>query len=215
MQFLYNGVMTEIEERCREMGIIEEDLIRFKKSPLYKYRRENSYLPVLGEGSLAAEIMFVGEAPGKSEAISGKPFCGRSGKLLDELLNSAGIKREEVYITNIVKDRPPENRDPTPEEKELYAPFLDRQIEIIKPKVIATLGRHSMEYLMRRFGLETELQPISVAHGKAFETKVAYGKIFVVALYHPAVAIYNRKQKEILVKDIKIIKRLFSKNKSK
>lgn len=194
------------------MDEIYNELLKFKKSPLYKYRVENRYSPVVGEGSLTAKIMFVGEAPGRKEAESGRPFCGPSGKLLDELLISVKLARKDVYITNIVKDRPPENRDPTPEEKDLYAPFLDRQIAIIKPKIVAALGRHSMEYLMTHFGLESKLLPISQAHGKAFEAEADYGKIFIVALYHPAVAIYNRKQKETLIKDFKIMKKLANKN---
>jgi uracil-DNA glycosylase family 4 len=198
--------MTEAEKRKFELNKVNEELLVFKKSPLYKYRTENNYLPVPGEGSHFAKIMFVGEAPGRKEAESGRPFCGASGRLLDELLKSIKISREDVYITNIVKDRPPENRDPTPEEKELYAPYLDRQISIIKPKIVATLGRHSMEYVMRHFGLESKLEPISQAHGKAFEVDANYGKILVVALYHPAVAIYNRKQKETLIKDFKILR---------
>jgi uracil-DNA glycosylase family 4 len=116
---------------------------------------------VIGEGSHFADIMFVGEAPGKNEAIQGRPFVGASGKFLNELLLGVGIKREDVYITNIVKDRPPENRDPTPEEIEMYGPFLDRQIDIIQPKVIATLGRFSMVYIMKKFGLDFEIEPIS------------------------------------------------------
>lgn len=200
--------MTDAEKRMAALKQIKDELLDFKKSPLYKYRTENKYFPVIGEGSHFASIMFVGEAPGRNEAEKGRPFCGASGKLLDELLKSAGLAREEVYITNIVKDRPPENRDPTPEEKELYSPFLDRQITIIKPKVIAALGRHSMEYIMRHFGLESKLEPISQAHGKNFEAKASYGPVSVVALYHPAVAIYNRNQKETLVHDFKIMKRL-------
>ncbi len=105
--------------------------------------------------------MFVGEAPGKNEALTGKPFCGAAGKILDELLATVGINRADIYITNIVKDRPPENRDPSPAEIESYGPFLDRQIEIIRPKVIATLGRYSMVYIMNRLGLGSELVPIS------------------------------------------------------
>ncbi len=193
------------------MDEIYKQLLKFKKSPLYTYRTENKYLPVVGEGSLEAKIMFVGEAPGRKEAESGRPFCGASGKLLDELLKSASLSREEVYITNIVKDRPPENRDPTEEEKDLYAPFLDRQIAIIKPRIVAALGRHAMDYLMRHFGLGSQIEPISVAHGKAFEVEARYGTASVVALYHPAVAIYNRKQKDTLIKDFKIIKRLSKK----
>ena len=200
--------MIDKEEREQALREIKDEILVLKKSPLYKYRTENKYFPVIGEGSHFAKIMFIGEAPGRNEAEKGRPFCGASGKLLDELLSSAEIKREEVYITNIVKDRPPENRDPTPAEKELYAPFLDRQIEIIQPKVIATLGRHSMEYIMIHFGLEAKLEPISKAHGKAFEAKASYGKVGIVALYHPAVAIYNRNQKETLVKDFKILKKI-------
>ncbi len=200
--------MIETEKRLIAMKKIGDELLLFKKSPLYKFRKDNKYFPVVGEGSHAAKIMFVGEAPGQNEAISGRPFCGRSGALLDELLKSVNIKREDVYITNIVKDRPPENRDPTPEEKALYAPFLDRQIDIIKPKVVATLGRHSMEYIMARFDLGKNIEPIGQIHGKVFEAKLSYGQVYVVALYHPAVAIYNVRQKPTLIKDFKVIRKL-------
>ncbi len=200
--------MTELEKRSVAMEKVRDELLVFKKSPLYKFRQDNKYFPVLGEGSHLAKIMFVGEAPGQNEAIQGRPFCGRSGMLLDELLKSAGIKREDVYITNIVKDRPPENRDPIAEEKALYAPFLDRQIEIIKPKVVATLGRHAMEYIMDRFGLGASMEPISKAHGKVFEAELSYGQVYVVSLYHPAVAIYNANKKPILIKDFRVIKKL-------
>src|SRR3989344_3154560 len=134
------------EDRFEEMRKIRDELLGFKKSPLYKYRLENKYFPVVGEGSHNAHIMFIGEAPGKNEAETARPFCGKSGKILDEMLESINLNRSDVYITNIVKDRPPENRDPTEAEIKLYAPYLDRQINIIQPKVIATLGRYSMSY---------------------------------------------------------------------
>ena len=105
-----------------------------------------------------------------------------------------------------MKDRPPENRDPLPSEIEVYGPFLDRQIEIIQPKVIATLGRYSMNYIMNKFDLSFELEPISRAHGKAFKGKAIYGEIDIVALYHPAAAIYNQHLKETLKKDFEILK---------
>lgn len=203
--------MRELEKRKKLLEDINTELFLLKKSPLYKYRKDNNYLPVVGEGSLNASIMFVGEAPGRKEAETGRPFCGASGKLLDELLKTIKLSRESVYITNIVKDRPPENRDPTPEEKDLYAPYLDRQISIIKPTLVAALGRHSMEYVMRRFGLESKILPISQAHGKSFEVSAEHGKIIIVALYHPAVAIYNRKQKDTLIKDFKIIRKIIKK----
>ncbi|KKQ83203.1 MAG: hypothetical protein UT07_C0008G0010 [Parcubacteria group bacterium GW2011_GWB1_38_8] len=124
--------------------------------------------------------------------------------MLDELLVSAGIERKDVYVTNIVKDRPPGNRDPLPDEIEIYAPFLDRQIEIIKPKVIATLGRFSMQYVMSRYGLEFELDSISKLHGKVFTTD----KFKVVPLYHPAAAIYNQHLLDTLKEDFKVLKNL-------
>ena len=172
---------------------------------LAKYRTENDYLPVIGEGSHDTRIMLIGEAPGKNEAKTGRPFCGAAGKILDTLLEGVGILREEVYITNIVKDRPPENRDPLPSEIEFYAPFLDRQIEIIQPEVLATLGRFSMEYIMRRFGLAAELEPISRAHGKAYDAQASYGPIKIVPLYHPAAAIYNQSLKPVLAKDFAVL----------
>lgn len=197
-----------------EMKKIKEELLNFKESSLYKERVENGAFPVIGEGSHDAKILFIGEAPGKNEAATGRPFCGVSGKILDELLAHINVERKDVYITNIVKDRPTNNRDPKPEEIELYTPFLDRQIAIIQPKVIATLGRFSMEYIMRRFGLEDELQPISTIHGKMFKIPKndLIGKtkedIFLVPLYHPAVAVYNRTTLPDLRKDFEILVKL-------
>ena len=121
-------------------------------------------------------------------------------------MNWAGIKRQDVYVTNIVKDRPPFNRDPLPEEISVYGPFLDRQVEIIRPKVIATLGRFSMDYIMRKFELVHLLQSISKIHGKVFEAETSYGKIKVVPLYHPAVAVYNANSKDELKKDFQVLK---------
>jgi DNA polymerase len=152
--------------------------------------------------------MFVGEAPGEHESKQGRPFVGRSGQFLNELLEGVGIKREDVYITNIVKDRPPKNRDPRPDEIELYAPFLDRQIAIIKPKVIATLGRFSMQYVMNRYGLDFEIGPISQLHGKVFDTEVEGQKVKVVPLYHPAVALYDGSKRGELAEDFKVLEGL-------
>ena len=189
------------------MKKIRDELLAFKESPLFEYRTENKYFPVIGEGSHDARIMFVGEAPGKNEAKTGKPFCGASGKFLNYLIESIGLARDKVYITNIVKDRPEENRDPTLDEIALYGPFLDRQIEIIQPKVIATLGRISMAYIMKKFELDLELEPISKIHGKAFETKASYGPLKIVTLYHPAAALYNSSMREVLKKDFEVLKK--------
>lgn len=192
--------------RTDHLREIRDEIWILTKSPLFEYRKKNNYYPVIGEGNHYADIMFIGEAPGKNEAETARPFCGAAGKILDELLESTGLNREEVYITNVVKDRPPANRDPLPEEIEIYGPFLDRQIDIIKPKIIATLGRFSMRYIMKKFGIEDRLQPISKIHGQVFKTEASYGKIKIIPLFHPAVTIYNPRTKDELKKDFKTLK---------
>ncbi len=199
---------VEIEKRREEMRKVKDDVLNLKESPLYQERIKNKVHPVIGEGSHFSYIMFIGEAPGKNEAATGKPFCGASGRILDELLASINLPRTEVYVTNIVKDRPTDNRDPLPDEIKLYGPFLDRQIEIIKPKVIATLGRFSMVYIMKKFGLDSELEPISKIHGRSFEANTSYGTVKIVPLYHPAVALYNGSTKAELMKDFKVLANL-------
>jgi uracil-DNA glycosylase family 4 len=195
-----------------QMKAIRDELLVFTRSPLFEYRTANKYFPVVGEGSHDAAIMFVGEAPGLNEAKTGRPFCGAAGKFLTELIESIGLKREQVYITNVVKDRPPENRDPTPEEIALYSPFLDRQVRIIKPKVIVTLGRHSMGYVMKRYDLDFEIEPISKIHGKSFQT-VFFNEnnepqqLTIVTLYHPASALYNGGMRDTHMKDFEILKK--------
>lgn len=216
------------KSKMDQMRKIRDEILNFKKSPLYKERIENNMFPVIGEGSHDAKIMFIGEAPGKNEAKTGRPFCGASGKILDELLLHIKISRKDIYITNIVKDRPTNNRDPNSEEIKIYAPFLDRQISIIKPQVIATLGRFSMEYIMKKFGLENKLDIISRIHGKVFSAQISdlnsefknithnddlktensSHKIKIIPLYHPAVAVYNRTNLPDLKKDFEILKRL-------
>ncbi|MEK7519996.1 MAG: uracil-DNA glycosylase [Patescibacteria group bacterium] len=133
---------------------------------------------VFGEGDVDAAVMFIGEAPGFHEDKLGRPFVGRAGKLLDELLKSVGWPREGVYITNIVKRRPPENRDPTPEEIESYKPYLTRQIELLNPKMIVTLGRFSMNYFL-------PLAKISRDRG----TPAWVNSQLIVPVYHPAAAL--------------------------
>lgn len=199
-----------IEKQKELMEEVEKDVLNLKNSALADERRENKTLPVIGEGRLDADILFIGEAPGKNEAETGKPFCGRSGQILNELMESVDLNRESVYITNIVKDRPPKNRDPLPEEIEMYVPFLDKQIEIIEPKIIATLGRFAGGYIMKHFGLEDKIEPINVSHGSIHHTKAKFGAIIVVPLYHPAASIYNQKLKETLFEDFKKIDSLLN-----
>jgi len=190
------------------MKKIKDEILDLKNSPLYTYRTTNRYFPVIGEGSHDAKIMFVGEAPGRNEAKTGRPFCGTAGKVLDELLTHVDIKRESVYITNIVKDRPQENRDPTPKEIEIYGPFLDRQVEILQPKIIVALGRYSMGYIMQKFGLGEKMEAISKMHGRSFDAEASYGPIKVVCLYHPCVAVYNPNRLDELKKDFEVLKKI-------
>lgn len=192
--------------KTEQMRMIRDEVLALTTSPLYEYRTAEKNLPVIGEGDHDAAIMFVGEAPGRNEAKQGRPFVGAAGKILDRLLASASILRDTVYITNIIKDRPPENRDPLPEEIVVYGPFLDRQIEIIKPKVIATLGRYAMHYIMEHRGLIALLEPISRAHGKSYKTVASYGEITIIPLYHPAVAVYNMNSYSDLEKDFHVLK---------
>jgi len=195
-----------VDNRDELLLTIKNEVLNLKESPLCVERIKNGVFPVIGEGSHQAKIMFVGEAPGKNEAATGRPFAGAAGKILDELLVSVGINRPEVYITNIVKDRPPLNRDPLPEEIAVYGPFLNRQIDIIQPRVIATLGRFSMEYIIRMFGLEKELKTITQMHGTSVTAQASYGPVNIVAFYHPAASIYNQQLKETLFDDFKILK---------
>ncbi len=154
---------------------------------------------VSGEGSASAEIMFIGEGPGKKEDELGRPFVGAAGKFLDEMLSAIEMKREEVYIANIVKCRPPNNRDPLLEEIEMCWPWLMEQIKLIDPKIIVTLGRHSMEKFLPD-------RKISEIHGQAFRRAMPeIGRRVFYALYHPAAALYNGSMRKTLIKDFKRI----------
>lgn len=154
---------------------------------------------VMGDGNPDADIVFIGEAPGKKEDEQGLPFVGAAGKFLNEMLASAGMERSDVYITNIVKYRPPNNRDPLPDEKAVFLPYLLRQLEIIDPKAIITLGRHSMEYFLPS-------AKISQIHGQAVRKKVIYHdktehEWLIIPLYHPAAALYNGGMRQTLIDD--------------
>jgi uracil-DNA glycosylase len=145
---------------------------------------------VFGNGNPDAEVVFIGEAPGKNEDEQGLPFVGAAGKFLNEMLSGIGMSRSDVYITNIVKYRPPGNRDPQPEEKAAFLPFLKAQLEVIKPKLVAPLGRHSMSSLLP--GLQ-----ISQCHGQA---KRYQGQVYL-PLFHPATALYNGSMRATLIED--------------
>jgi uracil-DNA glycosylase family 4 len=152
---------------------------------------------VPGEGPEDAEIMFIGEAPGYHENRLGRPFVGAAGKFLEELLASINMRREDVYICNVVKCRPPNNRDPLPNEIEACRPYLDRQIELIRPRLIATLGRYSMA---RYFSKAT----ISKIHGQP----ARFGDLIVVPFFHPAAALHQPKYRADIERDILKIPRI-------
>jgi len=198
--------MTATPEQTEKMRAIRDEIVELTESPLYEYRTSNGYFPVIGEGSHDARIMFIGEAPGENEAKTGRPFCGASGRVLDEMLASIDLDRKSVYVTNIVKDRPPKNRDPQRDEIDLYAPFLDRQIDIIQPDVIATLGRFSMVWILERFGSEKSKQKISQLHGQLIPVTAGFGDVMVIPLFHPAAALYRADQKQTLFDDFQILK---------
>lgn len=156
--------------------------------------REGATQLVFAEGSPDAEVVFIGEAPGKNEDEQGIPFVGAAGKFLNEMLESIGLKREDIYITNIVKYRPPNNRDPLPEEKKAFWPYLVRQLNVIKPKLIVTLGRHSMEYFLPN-------QKIGQIHGEPKRIQLGEVRQVILPLYHPAAALYNGGQRQMLMDD--------------
>ena len=161
---------------------------------------------VFGNGNANTSVVFIGEAPGKNEDVQGMPFVGAAGKFLEEMLASIGMKREDIYITNIVKYRPPNNRDPEPSEKEACNEWLINELKIIDPKLIVFLGRHSMT----RFFPE---EKISEIHGKLLIKNIPEldKKQAFLPLYHPAAALYNGGMRETLIKDFKKISKALEK----
>ncbi len=182
--------MTSLEEIAGKIELCQ-------KCPLYKTRNK----PVPGEGPSDARVMLVGEAPGRNEDLTGRPFVGQAGKFLDQLLGLAGLSREEVFIGNVVKCRPPGNRDPLPMEIEACSPWLDMQFQVISPIVVVTLGRFSMRHFQDRFQLAQD--SISKVHGRPtrIDTLVWHG--WLVPMYHPAAGLYRGEVKEKIVEDWK------------
>jgi DNA polymerase len=155
---------------------------------------------VFGVGNPTAEVMFVGEAPGKQEDLGAEPFIGAAGQYLNKLLALAGLKREEIYIANVLKCRPPENRDPRPEEIEVCTPFLRDQVRVINPEILVTLGNFST-----RFILKTD-RGITGLRGQVHIT----GRFSVLPIFHPAAAIYDRSKEPIMEEDFRLLGRLIA-----
>jgi len=173
--------LDELEDAIKKDGVCED-------------LRDQATNLVFGDGNPSAEIVFIGEAPGKNEDLKGKPFVGRAGEFLNEMLAMIKLKRSDVYITNIVKYRPPNNRDPYPEEKSEFMPYLEKQLEVIQPKLVVTLGRHSLNCFL------PDLQ-ISKCHGQPKRYK---GRVYL-PLFHPAAALYNGQMRQTLIDDFNLI----------
>lgn len=188
-----------------EIDAIAEEVKICTKCPLYQFRKN----AVPGEGEPFAKIMFVGEAPGYYEDVQGRPFVGAAGKLLTELIeNILCTPRSSVFITNVVKCRPPENRDPLPNEIDTCTPYLDRQIILIKPKVLVTLGRHSSSYILGRAGIK--VRGITDVRGRIFSLFIFDTLLNVMPTLHPAAALYNPQLKVQIEEDFKRLKSFVS-----
>lgn len=174
---------------------LREQLRSWKGCALHK-----SAKPVLGEGNRNAEVMFIGEAPGQKEDELGRPFVGPAGQLLDELLHSIALERKDVYISNVVKYRPPGNRDPTPEEKEQCMPWLKMELAIIRPRVICPLGRHALGHFFPTLS-------ITAVHGKPLTLTES---VTIFPIYHPAAALHNPSLREALTNDFRNLKQFLS-----
>lgn len=188
-----------IQFKNSELATLRESLIL---NNVGKILQETAMQLVMGDGNPDSKIVFIGEAPGKKEDEQGLPFVGSAGKILNQLLDSVNLKRQDVYITNIVKYRPPKNRDPLPAEKQEFWPYLLKELEIIQPEIVVTLGRHAMEYFIND-------QKISEIHGRLQNTEV--GDYKILPLYHPAATIYNRQLRVDLEQDFQQISQLFKK----
>ena len=182
---------SDEKEKAAAMEELKAKVLKCKKCPLYKTRTNL----VFGEGSPKARLMFVGEAPGRDEDLQGRPFVGRSGKLLTKIIEAMGLKREDIYIANILKDRPPANRNPKADEIKACLSHLKSQIKIIKPKVICALGTFAAQVL-----LEVET-PISRLRGKFY----VYEGIKFMPTFHPAYLLRNQKEKSTVWGDMKLI----------
>lgn len=183
------------------LDVVASEVIVCTKCPLWKSRKN----AVPGEGNTTSQIMLIGEAPGTSEDVKGEPFVGMAGKFLDELLSQAGRSREQVFITNVVKCRPPRNRQPKPLEIDTCTPYLNRQLLIIRPEFIVTLGSRSTSYAFSKAMLP--FNNITQARGRAYKTTILGLELTVFPTFHPASALYNPEYKKILEHDFQLLRK--------
>lgn len=182
------------------LDAIAAEVIVCRKCELWKTRKN----AVPGEGSAESHVMFIGEAPGYWEDVKGKPFVGAAGKFLDTLISEIGFSRETVFIGNVLKCRPPGNREPLPNEVETCTPYLDSQIQVIQPKFVVTLGNYSTAYIFSKVRLP--FSGITLSHGKFHETSILDMQITIFPTFHPAASLYSAKYKEHLVRDFRTLK---------
>lgn len=209
--------MSKDQSKQQQLDKIKADILAKKICPELA---ESATQLVFGDGNPDADIVFIGEAPGKNEDLQGKPFVGAAGKFLNEMLDSIGLKREDVYITNIVKYRPPNNRDPLPLEKAAFLPFLQAQLEVIQPVIVVTLGRHSLNCFLPDLHIsQVHGQPKRIRvmrHESGDMNKAEEGQavipLVILPLFHPAAALYNGALRQTLIDDFvripDIIKRI-------
>ena len=184
----------------RLLGAVAAEVVVCIKCDLWKGRIK----AVPGVGNPESQVLFIGEAPGQSEDLKGEPFVGAAGKFLDTLLSETGFSRAEVFITNVVKCRPPRNREPRPDEIETCTPYLNRQIGIIQPRFIVTLGSHSTAYVLSKARLP--FHSITQARGRVYETSILGLKVAVFPTFHPAAALYSARYKKQLEEDFQRIR---------
>ena len=186
----------------KEFEKLIEEIRNCRKCPLWQGRKN----AVPGEGDINTQIMFIGEAPGRQEDIQGRPFVGAAGEQLTKFLNEIGLTRDKVYITNVVKCRPPQNRDPTDEEIAICSAYLNKQINLIDPTVIVTMGNHATKFILKKFGIP--FRSISKERGKLHRINTLMKTIFIFPIYHPAASLYNRGLEEVFREDFAKLKEL-------
>ena len=193
--------MPDKEQLLKE---IKESILKNKSLPL----RETATNLVFGKGNPQASIVLIGEAPGHNEDLQGLPFVGIAGKTLDKMIEKIGLTLNDIYITNILKYRPPENRNPLPQEIMAHTPYLKEQIAVISPKVICSLGNYATKFLLADGDVEKmdKQEGITKLHGKPINLNFQGKEIKLIPLFHPAAIIYNRKLQEEWEKDILIVK---------
>jgi len=192
-----NENMAHNEQFSDVLDQISNQIIKCRCCPLWEVATHG----VPGEGNSCARVMFIGEAPGEQEDLLGRPFVGRAGKVLDSLLTGTGLSRDEVFIGNIVKHRPPGNRDPKPEEVIACTPWLEQQINAIRPPVLVPLGRHASRYILGRMGVE--FVKITDISGTVFEGEPFGFPQKIIPALHPAATLHNPLSREHLKEDFR------------